>query len=124
MRIRSILPVLCIVLISCGKKSGVPGEFIQPSKMQLVFWDYIRADALTTQQQKNNNGSPEAMAANVKLQKQVFAIHQVTKEEFYKSLDYYNSHPVLMRTLMDSILSKANRERQNKTGPINPALIK
>ena len=124
MSIRSILPALCILLISCGKKSDVPSEFIQPAKMQVVLWDYIRADALTTQQQKNNNSSPEAMVANVKLQKQVFALHKITKQEFYKSLDYYNAHPFLMRTLMDSIVNKANRERPNNTGPINPGLIK
>jgi len=124
MSIRSILPVLCIVLISCGKKSDLPGEIIQPAKMQSVLWDFIRADALTTTEQKNNTSSPEALAANVKLQKQVFALHQVTKEEFYKSLDYYNAHPVLMRTIMDSIVNKANRERTNNTGAVNPSLTK
>lgn len=124
MTIRRILPVLCILLISCGKKSGVPPGIIQPSQMQLVFWDYIRADALTTQQQKNNNTSHEAIAENVKLQKQVFAIHKVTKEEFYQSLNYYKAHPVLMRTLMDSIVNKANKERGNNTGIINSPMIK
>jgi len=123
MTIRSILPALCILLISCGKKSAVPAQFIQPSKMQLVFWDYLRADALTSQLQRSST-SPEALAANVKLQKQVFAIHHVTKEEFYTSLDYYKAHPVLMRNLMDSMVNKANRERPNGTSIINPALIK
>ena len=124
MSIRSILPVICILLISCGKKSGVPSEIIQPAKMQLVFWDFIRADALTTTDQKNNSTSPAAIAENVKLQKQVFALHQVTKEEFYKSLEYYNAHPALMRVLMDSIVNKANRERADHTGIANPTLNK
>jgi len=123
MTIRSILPALCILLISCGKRSAVPAEFIQPAKMQLVFWDYLRADALTAQLQRSST-SPEALAANVKLQKQVFAIHHVTKEEFYSSLDYYKAHPVLMRTLMDSMTNKANRERPTGPTTINPALIK
>lgn len=126
MSIRSILPALCILMISCGKRSAVPGEFIQPAVMQSVLWDYIRADALTMQLQKNNTGTPEALAENVKLQKQVFAIHQVSKEEFYRSLNFYKSHPALMRTIMDSIVNKANRERQNNATPVNlnPALIK
>ena len=124
MRIRSILPVICILLISCGKKNGVPAEFIQPSKMQSVFWDFIRADALTTAQNKNNNTSPEAIAENVKLQKQVFALHQVTKDEFYNSLDYYNAHPALMKVLMDSIINKANREKQNNANMFNPGIVK
>lgn len=122
MSIRGILPALCILLISCGKRAGVPDRFIQPSKMQSVLWDFIRADALTQQQQKNNT-SPGAMLANVKLQKQVFALHQVSKEEFYTSLEYYKAHPAMMRTLMDSIVNKANRERPNNIS-INPALVK
>ena len=124
MRIRSFLPIICILLISCGKKNGVPSEYIQPSKMQLVFWDFIRADALTTVEQKNNYTSAVSIAENVKLQKQVFAMHQVTKEEFYNSLAYYNTHPALMRVLMDSIVNKANRERQNSTNISNQGLVK
>ena len=123
MSIRSILPALCILLISCGKRSDVPSRFIQPSKMQMVFWDFIRADALTTQLQKNTT-SPEALATSVKLQKEVFALYHVTKEEFYSSLDYYKAHPVLMRTLMDSMTDKASRERPNGASVLNPALSK
>ena len=124
MSIRSILPALVILLISCGKKPEVPPEFIQPPQMQSVFWDFIRADALTTLKHKENNTSPQALATNVTLQKQVFDMHKVTKQAFYSSLDYYNSHPALMRTLVDSIVNKANRERLGNTTIINPSLFK
>ncbi len=124
---RSILPAICIVLASCGKKNSIPSGFLQLPKMQLVLWDMIRADALTTQRQKTYS-SPAAMEENVKLQKQVFAIHNVTKEEFYQSLNYYETHPGLMRTLMDSVVNKANRERINNLPvniPVNsPAVVK
>ena|SRR5437868_14549764 len=113
---------VCFLLISCGKKSAVPSEFIQPPKMQVLLWDYIRADALTTQQ-KHSFTSPEALSENAELQQQVFAIHGVSKDQFYKSLDYYKSHPVIMKNLMDSVVSKATRERVNIL-PINPALVK
>ena len=118
----SILPLLCLILISCGKKNAIPAEVLQPGKMQLVLWDIMRADAVTTQQLKTY-ASPEAAAENVKLQKQVFAIHNVTREDFYTSLDFYKSHTSLMKVIMDSMVNKANREKINIV-PINPALTK
>ena len=122
MSIRSILPALCILIISCGKKSAVPSQFIQPAKMQLVFWDFLRADALNTQLQRGSN-APGPLTTIVKLQKEVFAIHHVTREEFYSSLDYYKTHALLMATLMDSMLTRANRERPGGSGVITPTLI-
>lgn len=119
---RIILPALCLILISCGKKHTIPSEVLQPAKMQLVLWDIMRADAVTTQHLKTYT-SPEAVAENVKLQKQVFAIHNVTREDFYKSLEYYKTHTSLMKVMMDSMVNKANREKVNNV-PINPNLIK
>lgn len=119
---RIILPALCLILISCGKKHTIPSEVLQPAKMQLVLWDIMRADAVTTQHLKTYT-SPEAAAENVKLQKQVFAIHNVTREDFYKSLEYYKTHTSLMKVMIDSMVNKANREKVNNV-PINPNLIK
>lgn len=119
---RSILPALCLILISCGKKNAIPSEVLQPGKMQLVLWDIMRADAVTTQHLKTYTSS-EAAAENVKLQKAVFAIHNVTREDFYKSLDYYKAHTSLMKVMMDSIVNKAIRDKVNNV-PINPALIR
>jgi len=116
-----ILSAVCCILISCGKKNAVPADLLQPSKMQLVFWDIIRADALTNQRQKTYT-SPEALTANVQLQKQVFAIHGVTREEFYISLDFYKTHPNIMKVLLDSMIAKAAREKITIT--TNNPLIK
>lgn len=90
--------------------------------MQEVLWDIILADAFTTQHTKSTTPSV-AEAENAKLQKQVFAIHAVTRENFYKSFDYYKAHTSLMKTLMDSIIDKAEREK-SKNIIINPALTK
>lgn len=78
--------------------------------MQEVLWDFIRADALTTQHQ-NAFGSTAAWIDNIQLQKQVFAIHKITKEQFYSSLDYYINHPKIMEPMLDSMAEKAKRDR-------------
>lgn len=128
MRKRSILPALCLILISCGSKNAIPPEVLQPGKMQLVLWDIMRADAATTQHLQTYT-SPEAAAENVKLQKQVFAIHNITREDFYISLDYYKAHTNLMKVMMDSMVNKATREKVNilqikSVLPTDPDLVK
>ncbi len=117
---KSWVVVLCVFMISCGKKDPVPAAYIQPAKMQLVLWDFLRADALTIQRLKAF-GSPESAVDNIPLQKQVFAIHHVTKEDFYESLAFYEANPHIMKTLLDSVAERATRERANNV-PLNPVI--
>jgi len=43
---------------------------------------------------------------------QVFNLHHITKEEFYKSYRYYEEHPDKNNILMDSLSAYAGRQRQ------------
>ena len=90
--------------------------------MQGVFWDIIRTETYTnhlvTADYKKNRIEDEA-----RLQKQVFMIHGVSKEEFYKSYNYYKKYPLLMKTLLDSMINKAGREKNFNPGG-TPELVK
>lgn len=82
--------------------------------MQVVLWDILRADAYTFEFIKNDTlKNPEA--ENVKLQQQIFTVHQVTKKEFYNSYEYYKKHPDKMQVLLDSIINKATRDKYTNT---------
>jgi hypothetical protein len=113
---RSILLVLSIILMSCGNKNSTPPGVLKPDKMQAVLWDIIRADAFTTLHIKTSVPGI-ATAEDAKLQKQVFAIHGLSKDDFYRSYDYYKAHAGLMRTVLDSMINKANREKINIIKP-------
>jgi hypothetical protein len=41
----------------------------------------------------------------------VFKVHHVTKEEFFKSYNYYLQHPDKNKILMDTVVAYANRQR-------------
>ena len=73
--------------------------------MQGVLWDIIRTEAFTSQYIKANY-----IEENAKMQKRVFAMHHVSKEEFYQSINYYRSHSALMKTILDSMINKACSE--------------
>jgi len=103
---------LCIsmLLLSCGKNQSSEGNILSADKMQAVMWDFIQADAYTEFYLKKDS-SKNASLQNAALQKKIFSIHKITKEDFYKSFDYYSSHSSDMRTILDSISAKAERQR-------------
>ena len=52
------------------------------------------------------------------MQQEIFNIHHVSKEEFYKSYDYYKTHTALFNQMLDSIT--VQDERNKKTKKIKP----
>jgi hypothetical protein len=45
------------------------------------------------------------------LYQQVFQLHQVTRDEFRKSFQFYLDHPEITKPLIDSVLARGNRLR-------------
>ena len=116
MRILFVLTLL-VLLFSCSKRRVVPTGILEPKKMQLVFWDYIRAEVYTRDFTKRD-GIDDTLQ-NVMLQKKIFAYYHISKEEFYKSYNYYTKHPELMTVLTDSILARENRLKLQSQLKIN-----
>ena len=85
--------------------------------MQVVLWDIIRAEAYTTAYIKTNV-TRNAVEENAKLQQQIFAMHQVSKDEFYQSFSYYKTHTGLMKPILDSMINKASREPSYNFKPV------
>ena len=105
--IRIILILLFISsVISC--KESIPSTVIKPKKMQQVLWDVVKAEALAQQVVRSDSSKIEAQESK-KLISQVFAIHNITKEQFDKSYNYYVQRPDIMRGIFDSISVQQTR---------------
>lgn len=102
-----ILLIICI--IGCTGNSA-NSRILSKDKMELVMWDFIQADVFTEQFIKKDS-LKNPLLENTKLQQQIFTIHQVSKEEFYESYAYYTTHPDLMKTILDSVSAKQERNR-------------
>ena len=114
MMLKKIALVCTIFLFSCGNKQAIPPGILKPAVMQKVMWDVLRADAFAFDFIKRDTAKkPEA--ENVQLQQQVFSVHKVSKEDFYKSYNYYKAHPDLMQPILDSMISKATRDKLANT---------
>ncbi len=104
--------LFALFLFSCTK-SKVPDGILKPEKMQAVFWDYMRADVFTNIFIKIDSAK-NAEIENARLQQQVFALHKITKDEFYKSYQYYLNHQELMKELMDTIVVRQQKVSESK----------
>lgn len=103
------VPVL-LLFISCSKSDRVPENVISPEKMQLVFWDYIRADAFTKEFIKMDSVRRDTIE-NMVLQQKIFGYYKISRDDFYRSYHYYTDHPELMNTIMDSIIARQGRKK-------------
>ncbi|MFN8252257.1 MAG: DUF4296 domain-containing protein [Ferruginibacter sp.] len=112
MRPLLLMFAIACMIVSCSSNNDIPKGILKKEKMQLVLWDVLRADVFTFQFiTKDSSKNPELEA--VKLQKQIFAAHKITKEDFDKSYAFYKSHPEIMQPMLDSIINKYTREKES-----------
>jgi hypothetical protein len=104
--------IFCIMLVlfSCAEKGKVPKGIIPPEEMKLIVWDLMRADEpaykLKLDSSINTTNNKLMVMYNT-----VFAIHKISRNEFYKSYAYYEAHPDIHKEMMDSVQAFANRQQ-------------
>lgn len=98
--------------IGCSDVDKAPSNLLAKEKMQLVMWDLLEANSFTQRYIKMDSLKNPAIE-NLQMQQQIFQLHKVSKEDFYKSYDYYSSHPDQMRILLDSIVAIGERNKIN-----------
>jgi Domain of unknown function (DUF4296) len=101
--------LLLFTCLSCNDKKQ-EGNIVSKEKMQAVLWDILQAEAFTANFIKKDSTKNEA-AENAALQKKIFDLHKISRQDFTKSYDYYSSQPEQMRSMLDSMSAKAERER-------------
>lgn len=116
--IRACFLVLGLIFfISCGNNEEMPAGILKPDKMQAVLWDVIQAEAFTEQFIKKDS-SKDAVKENLKMQQEIFAVHHITKELFYKSYDYYKTNGTELKKILDSIIVQDDRKKNTKIEPL------
>ena len=97
-----------LLFFSCSDKKKFPEDIIKPEKMKLVMWDFVKADVMSQEFTKREHPGTDTLE-NVKMQQIIFNKYKISKAEFYKSYEYYYSHPDLMNALLDSITASQNK---------------
>ena len=104
---RIIICLLAFSLVACTSNLSVPSGILPLKQMQSVLWDMMRADAMINIQSVRDS-SLKKISASTNLYQQIFKIQHITKEEFKRSLHYYQSHPALLQPVFDSLYNKAS----------------
>lgn len=99
-----------ILITGCFSKSNLPKGILSQDKMQAVLWDVIKANEYADKI-LSKDSSKDAAVENAKMQLQIFELHKTTKDEFYRSNDYYQKNVELMLPLVVSLTTKARNEK-------------
>ena len=87
MRVLAVIILISWMAPGCSNKEGLPSGILKKEKMQAVLWDVIQAESYTTLFIKKDS-LKSTNVENARLQQQIFAIHNISKEIFYDSYDY------------------------------------
>jgi hypothetical protein len=104
-----------MLLSACGDNgsANIPNDVLPEEKMREVLVDVMIAEAnITDKGLTNAEMQPEIQ----KMYLQVFDKHQVSKEEFFHSMEFYTSHPDILsrnfQPIIDSLSSLEARANQ------------
>lgn len=102
---------ICIFFISCSY-SKVPYGIVEPKDMENILWEQMKADAFTKEFIAKNT-SLDLTKENYLIQQKIFAKYKIDKKEFYKSYQYYLAHDDMFKIILDSLITKQTRIRDN-----------
>jgi hypothetical protein len=113
--IAGLLAIFCVIAAGCSDKDSVPSGILPREKMENVLWDMIQADQYAGILAKDSNAHiADPKAERLRLYDQVFRLHDVSREKFRKSYQYYSDHPELSQDLFDSLLVRGNKLRSEE----------
>lgn len=102
-----------LLIIFLGFSACNRSQVLAPQKMEQVLADLIRVEAYAQEHATTNLVQDNTNSAAQ--QKAIFAKHKITREQFLKSLEFYETHPEQFSPIMDSV----NKRFQN----INQAIV-
>ena len=104
------LVFLLVLMLSCSG-NRLPKNILRPEKMQEVMWDLSLADELVNFQ-SSRDSSWMGDEKHREYYQKVFSIHKITQEEFARSLEYYESHPPMLKSVLDSVQKTGERRQK------------
>jgi hypothetical protein len=92
MRVTAIVWGLMVVFSACSNNKKVPKEFIQPDKWQAVIYDIVTAERFVQDYLRDSTLDGRKRKA-MEMYNTIFAIHGISKKQFFESLEFYLSRP-------------------------------
>ncbi len=103
-------PILFVVVLLVACNSRLPKNVLPVNTMKVVMFDMLKADEWYARKLAGDTLMLR-MKDDIPLYEQVFAVHKLTKQQFFDSYHYYEAHPVAYKELVDSLESYANNQK-------------
>ena len=105
------LVLMLLLLVSCTNRKSIPGGIIGPDSMRVIFRDAIEVD-----QYAGAFLLKDSAKRNTKLEtrgwyENMFSLHHISRDDFERSLAFYQSRPDLMKDLLDSMSAHASADK-------------
>lgn len=110
MKLGMYLTVLVFLLMASCSNRSQKESLLGVEEMKKVMWDMMKADEWYLRESMRDS-TLKTKKENIRLYDQVFAIHGITRNQFYNSFKHYEAHPLQFKVLIDSVEQYANRER-------------
>ena len=101
--------LLSLFLLSCKQNDK---EILSSDEMENILWELTQAD-IFTQDFISKDSSKNLTLENLKLQQKIFAKYKTNKKVFYRSYEYYIKQEELLKPILDSMVLKNGRIREN-----------
>ena len=101
--------IICIFLFGCKQNDK---KILSKEKMEKIMWELTQADVFT-QDFISKDSSKNLEKENLKLQLKIFSKNSTDRKSFYKSYDYYLKHEELLKPLLDTLIVRNGRIREN-----------
>ncbi len=105
---RRIYLFAIVLLVACN--NGTPKNVLPVNTMKVVMFDMLKADEWYARKLVGDTLMLK-VKEDIPLYEQVFAVHKLTKKQFFDSYHYYEAHPVAYKELVDSLESYANLQK-------------
>jgi hypothetical protein len=108
--------LFCLLLLACSG-SSVPKDVLPQHKMQAVLYDVIRADEMVDFL-KLSDSTWQPFTRRTALYDSIFQLHEIKKEAFQNSLQFYQGRPDLLKEILDELQKKVTDTTAQKGKPV------
>src|ERR1700744_3581105 len=97
--IAGLLAIVLVTAVGCSDKNSVPSGILRRDKMEGLLWDMMQADQYSTLYLAKDSAHISLKTENLRLYDQVFRLHDISRDKFEKSFQYYLDHPDVAQVL-------------------------
>ena len=109
---KSLFVLILSILFSCRNDEEIPAGVLSKEKMEDLMLDLARADQYVSGF-KPTDSTHDQKAETIKVYQEVFLLHRTTKQDFEKSLAYYQARPEILKVMFDTLNARQQRQQSD-----------